>query len=146
MVLSAALQAGFRESGAIGLTSSNNEPVTPLVAVRSMGLGLESVVGQIDGTDPLCFTQPEILLGLVDIANKRFKENKHRIDRFRKLLATAILASRGTKIKSKSDGSEWEDASGRRERKKMEGLRISEALRQKAGNTSTHGEEINPVD
>jgi tRNA wybutosine-synthesizing protein 3 len=49
-ILSAALQAGFRESGAmnIGASLEKGRDTTPMVAVRSLGLMLDSIVGYVD--------------------------------------------------------------------------------------------------
>ncbi|KAI0204229.1 methyltransferase TYW3-domain-containing protein [Astrocystis sublimbata] len=119
LMLRAGLQAGFRESGAINLTSTTAEPVTPMVALRSMGLSFESLIGvQEDGVTK-CMVSDEYLRSLLDIANERFEENKKRIERFR----TAVLAASHPPSKKKEDGTEWEDAQARRERKRAEGLR-----------------------
>ncbi|TQS31654.1 hypothetical protein Golomagni_08058, partial [Golovinomyces magnicellulatus] len=53
LLLRCALQAGFRESGAVSLTPPSISGVSsgdamPIVAVRSMGLSLESLVGYED--------------------------------------------------------------------------------------------------
>ncbi|CAJ2503928.1 Uu.00g113220.m01.CDS01 [Anthostomella pinea] len=126
-LLRCGLQAGFRESGALNLTGTATEPVTPIVAIRSMGLAFESLVGvQVDGISQ-CTVSPEYLQTLVQIANERFAENSKRIARFR----TAVLET--TEPPKKKDGSEWEDSQARRERKKAEGLRRkAEGLRRKA--------------
>ncbi|TVY45656.1 tRNA wybutosine-synthesizing protein [Lachnellula occidentalis] len=84
-VLSAALQAGFRESGALGLVGGC-EQATPMVGVRSMGLALESIVGYEEGGRGVCMV-PEAQLGmLLRVGNERFVENGRRIARFRGLL------------------------------------------------------------
>ncbi|KAI1109631.1 methyltransferase TYW3-domain-containing protein [Nemania sp. NC0429] len=127
LLLRCGLQAGFRESGAVNVTSE-----TPIVAIRSMGLSLESLVGvQEDGVTK-CTVSDDYLGGLVRIANERFRENGKRIERFR----TALLdASRGRP--RKNDGTEWEDAQVRRERKRAEGLRRKAEL---AGRSQKGGE------
>ena len=85
-VLAAAIQAGFRESVAINLTSENH-PATPLVAVRSSGLGLDCVVGYVGEDGHMHSFVSEDYLGLVvQIANERFTTNTDRISRFRSLL------------------------------------------------------------
>ncbi|KAI0431794.1 methyltransferase TYW3-domain-containing protein [Xylaria sp. FL1042] len=117
LLLRCGLQAGFRESGAINLTSTAGEATTPIVAVRSMGLSLESLIGiQEDGVAK-CTVSNDYLLSLLRIANERFEENRKRIERFR----TTILEA--SKPPKKRDGTEWEDAQARRERKREEGLR-----------------------
>jgi tRNA wybutosine-synthesizing protein 3 len=98
-----------------------------MVAVRSTGLGLDSVIGHLDPSGaPICVVSRGYLEGLLAVANERFKENSARIARFRDLL----LASNNSGKKGK--GEEWEDASVRRERKRAEGLKRSGELRQKA--------------
>ena len=81
------MQAGFRESGAINLTSYENQPTTPMVAVRSSGLGLDCLVGYVgEGGRIFSFVSEEYLRLLVQTANERFKTNTDRITRFRSLL------------------------------------------------------------
>ncbi|KAH8661882.1 methyltransferase TYW3-domain-containing protein [Xylariales sp. PMI_506] len=118
-LLRSGLQAGFRESGAINLTSAGGDPVTPIVAIRSMGLSLESLIGVQKGIDIQCTVSAEYLQTLLDICNERFAENTKRIQRFR----SAVLEMGQTLTKVKKDGTEWEDAVTRRERKRAEGLR-----------------------
>ncbi|KAI1349915.1 methyltransferase TYW3-domain-containing protein [Xylaria sp. FL0043] len=116
LLLRCGLQAGFRESGAINLTSTASEAVTPIVAIRSMGLSLESLIGiQEDGVTK-CTVSDHYLHSLLRIANERFEENRKRIERFR----TAVLEASKP---PKRDDTEWEDAQARRERKREEGLR-----------------------
>ncbi|KAI0521137.1 methyltransferase TYW3-domain-containing protein [Xylaria bambusicola] len=117
VILRCALQAGFRESGAVNLTSSGAEAVTPIVAVRSMGLSLESLIGIQEDGATRCTVSDDYLLSLLRIANERFEENKKRIERFRTAILEVSYPPR------KRDGTEWEDAQTRRERKRMEGLR-----------------------
>ncbi|KAI9732032.1 MAG: hypothetical protein M1818_007627 [Claussenomyces sp. TS43310] len=129
-LLSAALQAGFRESGALNLTTSNSEPATPMVAVRSMGLGLESVIGRLLLDSGICVVPESFLRGLLSIANERFDENAQRIERFRHLLAESVSASRSKPIVKKSaEGGEWEDADARRARKRAEGLKKAQEMK-----------------
>ncbi|KND89886.1 tRNA wybutosine-synthesizing protein 3 [Tolypocladium ophioglossoides CBS 100239] len=128
LLLRCALQAGFRESGAINLTSpSETQPSTaPIVAVRSMGLGFESLVGYEtpDGQRrrlvPVGYLQT-----LLSIGNERFAENAKRIARFRAAFQHAV---REPEPRRNPDGGEWEDALARRERMRAEGLRRKSAL------------------
>ena len=131
MVLSAALQAGFRESGAISLASSKSEPATPMVAVRSMGLGLESIIGfgQSEARLPDCIVSEETLETLVEQANERFIENTKRIERFRSLLGKSVSKEAGEVKRKGQDGREWESQQVRRERKRAEGLMRSQQLK-----------------
>ncbi|KAI0602546.1 methyltransferase TYW3-domain-containing protein [Biscogniauxia sp. FL1348] len=142
LLLRCGLQAGFRESGAINLVSAAGEPVTPIVAIRSMGLALESLVGvQHAYGAPTCTVPQEYLQTLLRVSNERFEENKKRIIRFR---AAVLQAAKPPK---KKDGSEWEDARARRERKKAEGLRRKAELqtRQKQTGEDENVEEDSSV-
>jgi tRNA wybutosine-synthesizing protein 3 len=116
------MEAGFRETGAVSLLKRQpEEEAMPMVAVRSMGLSFESLVGaETCGVRRLIVT-PEYLRTLVKIANERFVENQKRIARF-----SAALEAAFSPPKSKEG---WEDAQARRERKRQEGLRRREELR-----------------
>ncbi|KAI1417464.1 methyltransferase TYW3-domain-containing protein [Hypoxylon sp. FL1857] len=135
LLLRCGLQAGFRESGAVSLTAAVGEQhATPIVAIRSMGLSFESLIGYQSGDDDSkvhCTVSPAYLRTLVHIANDRFSENSKRIDRFRAALAEAV------RLPNKNGG-EWEDAEVRRERKRAEGLKRREELqRQKQGSDAS---------
>ncbi|KAH7342428.1 methyltransferase TYW3-domain-containing protein [Rhexocercosporidium sp. MPI-PUGE-AT-0058] len=127
LVLSAALQAGFRESGALNLTSSTTNQATPMVGIRSMGLSLESVVGFECAGREICMVPEWQLKHLVEVANSRFVENGKRIERFRGLLREMNgLVGEGRRG---DVGGEWESKEVRRERKRAEGLRMAEDLK-----------------
>ncbi|KAJ3962082.1 hypothetical protein N0V92_001173 [Colletotrichum tropicale] len=131
LLLKCALAAGFRESGALNLlptapSAEDQQPsVTPIVGVRTMGLGLESLVGYVDDSNDTrhCTVSADYLRTLVDIANERFVENAARIARFRAALQDAVAAP---PARLGEGGAEWEDAAVRRERKRAEGLRRKE--------------------
>ncbi|KAI0101196.1 methyltransferase TYW3-domain-containing protein [Daldinia grandis] len=129
LLLRCGLQAGFRESGAVSLTPGAGEQhATPIVAIRSMGLTFESLIGYQSGAgndEKLHRTvSPAYLRTLLRIANDRFAENTKRIERFRAALTKATKPAGG-------DGSGWEDAQVRRERKRAEGLRRREEVRKR---------------
>ncbi|OTA95884.1 hypothetical protein M434DRAFT_68507 [Hypoxylon sp. CO27-5] len=134
LLLRCGLQAGFRESGAVSLTAAAGEQhATPIVAIRSMGLSFESLIGYQSGGDDgglHCTVSPAYLRTLVHIANERFTENTKRIERFRAALAEA------TRPLSKNGG-EWEDAQVRRERKRAEGLKRREELQRQKQDIDT---------
>ncbi|KAJ2906002.1 hypothetical protein MKZ38_003485 [Zalerion maritima] len=169
IVLKGGLQAGFRESGAHGLVPAagsaaaaatkatppshpcsrswaappeQDQAITPMVAIRSMGLGFESLIGyqSTDGENHLVVS-PEYLWSLVGIANERFKENTKRIARFREALEGGMEkeandgggGGNGGKGGKRGDGEngEWEDTGKRRERKRVEGLRKAEEARRR---------------
>ncbi|PLB49207.1 hypothetical protein P170DRAFT_357817 [Aspergillus steynii IBT 23096] len=137
-VLSAASASGFRESGLQSLRCLDAEDgPSPIVAVRSAGLSLESVIGYCeegdDDNEDLADSEPvirslvteEYLQMLVAMSNERFSVNTERKERFRSSMLDLCAAahSRGAKTKGKAKGSaDWEDPEKRRERKKAEGL------------------------
>ncbi|KAF5019302.1 hypothetical protein F66182_8695 [Fusarium sp. NRRL 66182] len=128
ILLRCGLQAGFRESGALNITPSAKDAVTPMVAIRTMGLAFESLVGQqLDGHRQRIVSS-EYLHTLVQIANERFVENKKRIERFRNAFRDAVSAPAPRR---NPEGQEWEDAAARRERKRAEGLRRRAELKAK---------------
>ncbi|KAF6814298.1 tRNA wybutosine-synthesizing protein [Colletotrichum plurivorum] len=129
LLLKCALAAGFRESGALNLlpASSEDPSVTPVVGVRTMGLGLESLVGYVldEDNSQHVTVSAAYLRDLVRIANERFGENAARIARFRSALRDAVA---GPPARVGDAGGEWEDAAARRERKRAEGLRRREEV------------------
>lgn len=121
ILLHCALQAGFRESGAVTITPAKADNVVmPIVAVRSMGLSFESLVGYEAAGKRHCLVSPEYINLLVQIANERFAENRKRIDRFHTAFEGALQSPRP---RQNPDGEEWEDPKARRQRKRAEGLR-----------------------
>ncbi|RMZ15758.1 hypothetical protein D0862_01550 [Hortaea werneckii] len=91
---SAALQAGFRESG-INSTqeAKDGSPACPMVAVRSSGLAFDCLIGyHAAGTSPedegtiRPMVSEAYLRTLVGVANQRFKTNIERRERFRATL------------------------------------------------------------
>jgi tRNA wybutosine-synthesizing protein 3 len=122
VVLVAANQAGFRESGAMNLSLSEDGTISPMVAVRSMGLGLDCVVGQQQEDGSITtFVDESHLEMLARVSNERFEANVERIGRFRENMRKAF---------GKVEDDTKEDFESRRRRKKAEGLaRQSESRR-----------------
>lgn len=113
-MLVAALQAGFRESGAINLLDTESRPATPMVAVRTAGLGLDCIIGYATGDgDVFSMVTKSHIDTLMSIANDRFQSNTDRIDRFRHLIRSKYNKS----VESKEQ---------RRARKKAQGLRLQQ--------------------
>ncbi|KAJ5101113.1 hypothetical protein N7456_007165 [Penicillium angulare] len=143
-VLSAASTSGFRESGLQSLRCLEGEDgPSPIVAVRSSGLSLESVIGYCDdeegGEEPIVrsLVSEEYLQMLIAMSNERFEVNAERRERFRAGLLDAV---RG---KVKPEG--WEDPVVRRERKKAEGLakkRAMEERKEPAGQVQSQDEDM----
>ncbi|KAL1792595.1 hypothetical protein ACET3X_009102 [Alternaria dauci] len=123
-VLTAALTAGFRESGAVSLGSQNTGEPNPMVAVRSAGYSFDSIIGYQDGDGSnVALVDQRYLRTLVNIANERFKTNLDRISRFRQ----ALLETYESKL-SNGSKTNWEDADVRKRRKREEGLARQQAL------------------
>lgn len=124
-VLAAGNTAGFRESGAMGITPNKDGSFTPMVGIRSNGLGLDSIIGYIDQNgEPVCIVSEDHLNLLNNIATERFTTNKDRIERFRDTLLAAYNRTGST-----STAPHTEDAATRRERKRAEGLARQQALK-----------------
>ncbi|KAL2830227.1 tRNA wybutosine-synthesizing protein [Aspergillus cavernicola] len=127
-VLSAASSSGFRESGLQGLRclEGDNGP-SPIVAVRSAGLQLESIIGYCEDDDngePVIrsLVTEEYLQMLVAISIERFSVNSERRERFRTTLLNACStdhSSAKTKMRTKPTG--WEDSEKRKEKMRAEG-------------------------
>ncbi|KAM7208924.1 putative tRNA wybutosine-synthesizing protein 3 [Naviculisporaceae sp. PSN 640] len=142
LVVQAGMEAGFRETGAVSLLPKHqsrdkedpSSTASPIVAVRSMGLSFESLIGMEtpDGKRS-SLVSSEYLQLLVKISHERFAENQKRIARFREALKAASSGyspssgdNAGNKKKNMPEG--WEDSEARKERKRLEGLRRKEEL------------------
>ncbi|KAI4284890.1 MAG: hypothetical protein L6R38_001099, partial [Xanthoria sp. 2 TBL-2021] len=139
-ILSAAISAGFRESGVQSLKNLTYPNAIPMVAVRSAGLAFESVIGVVRGRSVLppgtlrsdedgqrqgediieALVSEEYLEMLVGIANERFEANTERIRRFE----AVVFGGMEKKILN-----DWEDKQTRQERKKAEGLKRREDMK-----------------
>ncbi|KAI9370653.1 methyltransferase TYW3-domain-containing protein [Aspergillus egyptiacus] len=139
-VLSSASSSGFRESGLQGLRclEGGDEGPSPIVAVRSAGLALESVVGYCEDDDngePVIrsLVTEEYLRMLVAIANERFSVNSERRERFRTTLLNACSQDQPSgKTKGRTRFPGWEDPEVRKERKRAEGLARKKLLENQA--------------
>lgn len=130
-ILAAALEAGLRESGVQSLKSLDDSNAFPMVAVRTAGLSLSSVVGLVynDGTggdDKVCpIVDERYFQLLLALANDRFGSNIQRIDRFQE----NIFRSKHNRKCSRRD--QWEDRVARAERQRAEGLQEQARHREK---------------
>ena len=93
-MLSAAIAAGFRESGLQSLKALTCPDALPMVAVRTAGLSLSSVVACVDhhaNNEQIETLVDESYLGiLVHEANERFRANAQRIRRFEEALMSKM--------------------------------------------------------
>ncbi|GAB7359900.1 hypothetical protein MBLNU230_g7427t1 [Neophaeotheca triangularis] len=116
--LSAAMSAGFRESGISGVVASADGTPTPMVAVRTTGLAFDSIVANADNLDnPKLLVSQRYLRILLEVANQRFAMNKQRIERFREALLP------------RAPDPDWEPSHLRKERKRQEGLKRQAEMR-----------------
>lgn len=125
----------------------DSEGISPIVAVRSSGLSLESVIGYCedhdDESEPVIHSlvTEEYLEMLVAISSERFSVNTERKERFRTNLLELCSSeqTRCSKTKGKSKPPGWEDPEKRRERKRAEGLMRKKLLESQAntGNADT---------
>ncbi|OXV11986.1 hypothetical protein Egran_00250 [Elaphomyces granulatus] len=175
-VLAAASSAGFRESGlqslrcldAAGGHHHQGADASPIVAVRSSGLFLESIIGYTccpdddedddsiahDPVSPTaihCLVTEEYLRLLVSIANERFTTNSERIGRFRTHLLSSFadispggttattLTTTDAPAKSNGRGIKKTKASNWRQRRE---LKRDERLLLQEQRKSQHEEEI----
>lgn len=102
-----------------------------MVAIRSMGLSLESLIGYQDAKGQRRrIVAPQYLKMLLQISNERFVENTKRIERFQSALKEAILEPNPANVPKRlnPEGKEWEDAAARRERLRAQGLKKKAAL------------------
>ena len=146
-ILAAAITAGFRESGIQSLKNLNDVNAFPMVAIRSSGLALESVIGcvpdrvkdtsrrgidsknYLDSEDVHSLVSDNYLALLINLANDRFESNTERMRRFESNLFN----------REATTTSGWEDSKTRQERKRAEGLKQQEEIRKVRAQRGTSG-------
>ena len=147
-VLAAAINAGFRESGVQSLRNLDDKEACPMVAVRTSGLALESIIGYLEDAgneeDIRCVVSEGYLRMIVGMINERFEANTERILRFR----NNLLQHRPGDARRKKDGEAWENADTRRQRKRTEGLQKSTELRhvERKFASATSSEELSDLE
>ncbi|KAL4997030.1 methyltransferase TYW3-domain-containing protein [Aspergillus recurvatus] len=150
-LLSAASSSGFRESGLQGLRClvEGEKGPSPIVAVRSAGLALESVIGYYEDDSDIIrsLVSEEYLQMLVTMSNERFSVNSERKERFRTALLNNCSSESpyGANSKGKSKPG-WEDPQKRRERMKAEGLARKKLLDSQATAMQANGQDIVDAD
>ncbi|ORY12292.1 tRNA wybutosine-synthesizing protein [Clohesyomyces aquaticus] len=132
-VLTGAMNAGFRESGAMSLSPSKSGEINPMVAIRSTGYSFDAIIGfQNECGDKIAMVDEPYLQTLTAIANERFVLNLERIFRFRSSLLQQFEqgcekgASDLPAVVSSKPA--WEDSEARKQRKREEGLKRQRAL------------------
>jgi len=121
IILTAALSAGFRESGIMnpGLTDHS----FPMIAVRCNGLVMDSIIGVVNASHPgiNMIVDETYLKTIMLVSSLRFEDNKRRIDVFSGKIEQ-VLFNQGPTPTKESKGE-------RKIRKREEGLRRQEILR-----------------
>lgn len=123
-LLSAAINARFRESGVQSLKNLDDAEACPMVAVRTTGgLSMQSIIGFVTTDEQGVDQYKSILLDdqlriLFEAANARFDANKQMIANFQRCLKSALEIE----ITRVSKNDHWEDPVTRKIRKRHEGL------------------------
>ncbi|KIX10242.1 uncharacterized protein Z518_01323 [Rhinocladiella mackenziei CBS 650.93] len=149
-LLAAAINAGFRESGIQGLRVMDDPEHGVMVAVRTAGLGFETVVGVVisdsgaegheNGRVEMMqrIVSEEYLTLCVGVINERFQWNGERRERFRMELKRAMgREGWGSGLGSVEENvmqSGWEDKDERRRTKREKGR----GRQRKEGNATTN--------
>ncbi len=119
-----------------------------MLAVRTVGLAFESLVGMVpnrpqdakDGDETegnlSRFVSEAYLELLISIANERFRTNAERIRRFEQHLFK----------REKGIGQAWEDSKSRQDRKRAEGLEQRQMLRKAGTNQERHDVSVFDMD
>lgn len=106
----------------MGFHPAKDGAITPMVAIRSNGLALDSIVGYLDDQgEPRSLVSEQHLQLLTNIANERFETNTKRIQRFQESLFK-LFSSPISTADPNSNAASWEDAESRKARKRSEGL------------------------
>jgi len=97
----------------------------PMVAVRSNGLAMDSIIGILDKTTGKLqkVVGDDYIAMLVRVGNMRFKENATKTAKLTRNLENALF----TRKKDTLDG--WKDKEARKARKRAEGLKRQEETR-----------------
>ena len=145
-ILAAAINAGFRESGIQSLKNLEDVNAFPMVAIRSSGLALESIIGRtnsdgnLNNGDVHSLVTNDYLDLLLNVANDRFESNTERMRRFESDLFKREITTVST----------WEDSKTRQERKRAEGLKQQQEVRkvraQRGSSRLTTDDEDLPID
>ncbi|KAJ9612053.1 hypothetical protein H2200_003648 [Cladophialophora chaetospira] len=126
-LLSAAINAGFRESGVQSLRILDPAEAERgvMVAIRTAGLSFDTVVGIVDvtenGEEVRRVVSEDYLAMCASVINQRFMWNEERRERFRKELRGAMERA-GLATNAEGGESAREDKMERRRRKREEGL------------------------
>lgn len=127
VILTAALSAGFRESGI--MNPGLSEHSFPTIAIRCNGLIMDSIIGVMNASHPSIkmIVDENYLKTMMLVSSLRFEDNKRRVDAFSGEIEQ-VLFNQGQAPPKESKGE-------RKIRKREEGLRRQRILRA----SQTHG-------
>ena len=136
-LLSAAINAGFRESGVQSLKALEDDEAGVMIAIRTAGLVFSSAIGVVvedeNGEERYqSIVSEEYLRMCVGVINERFEWNEVRKGR---------LVGELQRVLRKESESNGEGEEERRRRKKEEGLKVQQETRQERMNGEEKGEE-----
>ncbi|KAL9625632.1 MAG: hypothetical protein Q9160_000345 [Pyrenula sp. 1 TL-2023] len=123
-LLSAAINARFRESGVQSLKNLDDTEACPMVAIRTTGgLSMQSIIGFVTSDEQGVDQYQPIMLDdqlqlLFAAANARFEANKEMIANFQTCLRSALEIE----VTRRLENDNWEDPVTRKIRKRHEGL------------------------
>jgi tRNA wybutosine-synthesizing protein 3 len=131
LILTAALDAGFRESGAMDLQCARIPDAPIMVGIRSMGVSFDCIIGyqEEDGTLH-SIVDDKYVRNMLVIANSRFQTNGERTHRFQTNVNRLFRTE-----------PEKEDEETRRQRKRAEGLARQQLLNGHKSETADSAED-----
>lgn len=114
----------------------------PMVAIRSNGLAMDSIIGIVDDVSGKVRRVVEVayIAMLVRVGNMRFRENAARMEKLAANLDRVLFVERPI---VRRDGGGWEDKEARRARKRAEGLKRQEEARRMAAAAVAAAAEAN---
>ncbi|ETN40125.1 uncharacterized protein HMPREF1541_04400 [Cyphellophora europaea CBS 101466] len=139
-LLSAAINAGFRESGVQSLKALDSEQVGEgvMVAIRTNGIVFESMVGVWDESSDqgVAMVSEEYLAMCANVVNERFEFNVERKRRLMEELQSTL------ERESSKHEEQPETREERRKRKETEGLKRQQNSKDAAGQTRNRVSDI----
>lgn len=101
-----------------------------MTALRSSGLAFDCIIGFANVSGALFpMVSEDYIAALVRLANERFVVNAERKERFRRALLSSVM---NHVICTERNEATWEPAEQRRDRKRAEGLRRRDEIREQA--------------
>jgi len=107
----------------MSLSRAEDGSICPMVAVRSTGLAMDSIIGFRDEVSNTSLVDETYLKTLFQLSNERFETNTKRTIRFKATLLSSYNCDLPLhRPRQSSNKADWEDPQSRWERKRQEGL------------------------